>query len=195
MSSTNSRPTIRRLDNESLCGHTARMLGRWVYISSQLSMRLGYPLGGSHSFHNYPFIIRSGGLIDALGDQLGTRQVDEQGNVTLSCPGFNDRNFNPRQTGYPQGGDQDYLRKLARDTSPEKLEQWYNEHAAVLFGGPASGRPGRLRQRRAVHRRRNLSVRAGQQKLRRLANTSIRRTPTQHPCCVPALSASSSRKK
>ena len=30
--------------------------------------------------------------------------------------------------------DQDYLRKLARDTSPDELECWHNEHAAVLFG-------------------------------------------------------------
>ena len=35
----------------------------WMYLSSQLSLRLH----GMHSFHSYPWIIRSGGLIDALG--------------------------------------------------------------------------------------------------------------------------------
>lgn len=27
----------------------------------------------------------------------------------------------------------DYLRKLARDTEAEKLEKWYNRHAAALY--------------------------------------------------------------
>jgi hypothetical protein len=97
----------------------------WMYLSSQLSLRLH----GMHSFHSYPWIIRSGGLIDALGPEVAKRQVDDQGNITLQCQGFNDRNFHPRQTPC----DQDYLRKLARDTSPEELERWYNEQAAVLF--------------------------------------------------------------
>ena len=98
----------------------------WMYISSQLSLRLH----GKHSFHSYPWIIRAGGLVDALGPEVAQRQVDDDGNVTLECHGFNDRNLYPRQTPC----DQDYLRKLARDTSVDKLERWYNEHAAVLFG-------------------------------------------------------------
>jgi hypothetical protein len=97
----------------------------WMYLSSQLSLRLH----GMHSFHSYPWIIRSGGLVDALGPEVAQRQTDPQGNITLECQGFNDRNFYPRQTPC----DQDYLRKLARDTSPDELERWYNEHAAVLF--------------------------------------------------------------
>ena len=98
----------------------------WMYISSQLSLRLH----GKHSFHSYPWIIRAGGLVDALGPEVAQRQVDDDGNVTLECHGFNDRNLYPRQTPC----DQDYLRKLARDTSVDQLERWYNEHAAVLFG-------------------------------------------------------------
>ena len=59
----------------------------WFYLSSQLSLRLH----GMHSFHSYPWIIRSGGLIDALGPEVAQRRVDpESGNVELNCPGFND---------------------------------------------------------------------------------------------------------
>lgn len=99
----------------------------WMYLSSQLSLRLH----GMHSFHAYPWIIRSGGLIDALGPEVAHRQVDpESGNLEIHCEGFNDRNLYPRQTPC----DQDYLRKLARDTGPEELEAWYNRHVAALYG-------------------------------------------------------------
>ena len=67
----------------------------WMYLSSQLSLRLH----GMHSFRSYPWIIRSGGLIDALGPEVAQRRVDpESGNVELTCSGFNDRNLYPRQT-------------------------------------------------------------------------------------------------
>jgi hypothetical protein len=97
----------------------------WMYLSSQLSLRLH----GMHSFHSYPWIIRSGGLIDALGPEVARREVDDEGNLTISCQGFNERNFYPRQTPC----DQDYLRKVARDTESDRLERWYNEDAATLF--------------------------------------------------------------
>lgn len=97
----------------------------WMYISSQLAMRLH----GSHSFHSFPWIVRAGGLIDALGPDVARRQVDDDGHVELACAGFNNRNLYPRQTPC----DQDTLRKLARDTSADELEQWYNEHAASLY--------------------------------------------------------------
>jgi len=99
----------------------------WMYLSSQLSLRLH----GMHSFHTYPWIIRFGGLIDALGPEVARRQVDPQsGNMEIHCAGFNNRNLHPRQTPC----DQDYLRKLARDTGPEELEAWYNRHVAALYG-------------------------------------------------------------
>jgi hypothetical protein len=97
----------------------------WMYLSSQFSLRLH----GMHSFHSYPWIIRSGGLIDALGPEVARREVDDDGNLTIACHGFNERNFYPRQTPC----DQDYLRKLARDTESDELERWYNEQAATLF--------------------------------------------------------------
>ena len=98
----------------------------WIYLSSQLSLRLH----GQHSFHSYPLIVRSGGLIEALGPEVARREVDPQsGNVKLDCQGFNERNLYPRQTPC----DQDFLRKLARDTEPQKLEEWYNQHVAALY--------------------------------------------------------------
>ena len=98
----------------------------WFYLSSQLSLRLH----GQHSFHSYPLIIRAGGLIDALGPEVARREVDPQsGDVKLECEGFNDRNQHPRKTPC----DQDFLRKLARDTKPDELEDWYNRHAAAMY--------------------------------------------------------------
>ena len=99
----------------------------WMYVSSQLSMRLH----GSHSFHSYPLIIRAGGLIDALGPEIARRETDpETGQMSIWCAGFNDRNLEPRATPC----DQDYLRKLAKQTSPEQLEDWYNRYVAQLYG-------------------------------------------------------------
>ena len=98
----------------------------WMYVCSQLSLRLH----GQHSFHSYPLIIRAGGLVDALGPEVARRTVDsDSGNLTLQCVGFNDRNLYPRQTPC----DQDFLRKLARDTEPEKLEEWYNRHVVAVY--------------------------------------------------------------
>ncbi len=99
----------------------------WMYISSQLSLRLH----GSHSFHSYPLIIRAGGLIDALGPETARREVDtETGDLSIWCAGFNNRNLGPRATPC----DQDYLRKLAKHTEAQKLEDWYNQHVAQLYG-------------------------------------------------------------
>src|SRR5277367_3303979 len=98
----------------------------WMYLSSQLSMRLH----GQHSFHAYPLIIRSGGLLEALGPAVARREVDARtGNVTLDGPGFNGRNLYPRQTPCHQ----DFLRKFARDTQPDQLEDWYNRHVSKIF--------------------------------------------------------------
>ena len=99
----------------------------WMYVSSQLSLRLH----GSHSFHSYPLIIRAGGLVDALGPEVARREADpETGDIQLHCAGFNDRNLGPRNTPC----DQDYLRKLAKDTDAQKLQDWYNGSVATLYG-------------------------------------------------------------
>jgi len=99
----------------------------WMYVSSQLSLRLH----GSNSFHRFPLIVRAGGLIDALGPDVARREVDpETGDVSIRCAGFNGRNLGPRSTPC----DQDYLRKMAKETDAEKLEHWYNNHVAQLYG-------------------------------------------------------------
>jgi len=49
--------------------------------------------------------------------------------MSIQCRGFNTRNLGPRATPC----DQDYLRKLAKDTDAKKLEQWYNHHVAQLY--------------------------------------------------------------
>jgi hypothetical protein len=91
----------------------------WLYLASQISLRLH----GAAAYNAFPYVIRCGGLVDALGPQVGRRAVhpDTQ-DVTLACPGFNDKNRYDRQTPC----DQDFLRKFARATDAERLQQWFN---------------------------------------------------------------------
>jgi hypothetical protein len=98
----------------------------WMYVASNLSMRLH----GVHSFHAYPYVIRCGGMLNAFGPEVARKtKHPETGDVTLSCPGFNDKNSYDRQTPC----DQDYLRKLARTTRPEELHQWFNRDVMQVF--------------------------------------------------------------
>ena len=92
----------------------------WIYLASELSLKLH----GAQSYHAFPRILRSGGLIEALGPELGGRKTrhPETGDVTLACPGFNDKNDYDRQTPC----DQDFLRKFARDTDADGLHAWFN---------------------------------------------------------------------
>jgi hypothetical protein len=92
----------------------------WLYLASEISLKLH----GTESYHAFPRVLRSGGLIDALGPELGGRKTTHPGShdVTLSCPGFNRKNDYDRQTPC----DQDFLRKFARDTEVDRLHAWYN---------------------------------------------------------------------
>ena len=92
----------------------------WIYLSSELSLKLH----GAQSYHAFPRILRCGGLIEALGPELGGRKTrhPETSDVTLACPGFNDKNDYDRQTPC----DQDFLRKFARDTQTDLLHGWFN---------------------------------------------------------------------
>jgi hypothetical protein len=91
----------------------------WFYLSSNLSMRLH----GVHSFHSYPYIVRSGGMLQAFGPKVSKKTSHPQtGDVTLACEGFNEKNSYDRQTP----ADQDYLRKLSKDTDVKELERWFN---------------------------------------------------------------------
>ena len=92
----------------------------WIYLSSELTLKLH----GAQSYHAFPRILRCGGLIDALGPEMGGRKTPhpETGDVTLACPGFNDKNDYDRQTPC----DQDFLRKFAHDTNTDRLHAWFN---------------------------------------------------------------------
>jgi len=98
----------------------------WVYIASDLSMRFH----GVHPFHAFPYVVRSGGMIQAFGAKMGHKAVHPQtGDVSLACEGFNEKNTYDRQTPC----DQDYLRKMARRTEPELLETWFNRDVVGIF--------------------------------------------------------------
>lgn len=90
----------------------------WLYLASQISLKLH-----DASYNAFPYVLRSGGLITALGPRVGRKAVhpDTQ-DVTLACEGFNDKNTHDRQTPC----DADFLRKLARDTDAERLQAWFN---------------------------------------------------------------------
>jgi Transposase DDE domain len=98
----------------------------WVYIASNLSMRFH----GEHHFHAFPFLVRSGSLVEAFGPAMGHKATHpETGDITLCCEGFNEKNAYDRQTPC----DQDYLRKLARDTDADKLQTWFNRDVVGIF--------------------------------------------------------------
>jgi Transposase DDE domain len=99
----------------------------WIYLASELSLKLH----GAQSYHAFPRILRSGGLIEALGPEMGGRKTrhPETGDVTLACPGFNDKNDYDRQSPC----DQDFLRKFAHDTKADLLHAWFNREVPRLL--------------------------------------------------------------
>lgn len=100
----------------------------WIYLASQISLRLH----GQHSYSTYPFVLHCGGLRDALGP--GQAKLTEEpgaGRRRLSCKGFNKKNHYERTTPC----DQDFLRKLAKDTRPEALMGWFGTAVAKYLSG------------------------------------------------------------
>lgn len=98
----------------------------WVYIASDISMRFH----GVHQFHAFPYVVRSGGMVNAFGPAMGLKATHpETGDVTLSCGGFNNKNEYDRQTPC----DQDHLRKMAKKTDAALLTQWFNRDAVGIF--------------------------------------------------------------
>ena len=92
----------------------------WMYLASNLAMRLH----GVHSFQRYPYVVRCGGMLNAFGPEVAHKaEHPETQDVTVRCAGFNHKNTYDRQTPC----DQDTLRKLARDTRPERLQAWFNQ--------------------------------------------------------------------
>jgi len=98
----------------------------WFYVASNLSMRLH----GVHAFDAFPMVIRSGGMLQAFGPQAGRKIAHpETGDTTIRCEGFNQKNHYDRQTPC----DQDYLRKVAKDTDAQALMRWFGEDGVRMF--------------------------------------------------------------
>ena len=98
----------------------------WAYIAGDISMRFH----GVNQFNAFPYVVRSGGMINAFGPTMGHKAVHPQtGDITLSCQGFNKKNKYDRQTPV----DQDYLRKMARRTDAELLTTWFNRDVVGIF--------------------------------------------------------------
>jgi hypothetical protein len=98
----------------------------WFYIGSQLSMRLH----GVHSYSAYPTVVRTGGMLNALAPKLSrSAPHPDTEDAAIACEGFNHKNHYDRQTPC----DQDFLRKLGRDTHAEELMQWFNHDVSRVF--------------------------------------------------------------
>lgn len=98
----------------------------WFYMASSISMKFH----GVNSFNQYPFVIRCGGMMTALGPEVGTKALNpSDGKLTIYCRGFNDKAEHDRQTPC----DKDFLRKLARDTRATRLLAWYNQDVARVM--------------------------------------------------------------
>lgn len=98
----------------------------WVYIASDISMRFH----GVHSFNAFPYVVRSGGMVNAFGPAMGHKAVHpETKDVTLSCSGFNKKNEYDRQTPC----DPDHIRKTAKRTDAELLTTWFNRGVVGIF--------------------------------------------------------------
>ena len=98
----------------------------WAYIAGDISLRFH----GVNQFHAFPYVVRSGGMINAFGPEMGHKVTHPQtGDVTLSCRGFNKKNEYDRQTPV----DQDYLRKTAKRTDAEQLMTWFNRDVVDIF--------------------------------------------------------------
>lgn len=122
----NRRGLLQRLAETYPLRRKKQEVPIWLYVASDLSLRLH----GMQSFHGYPLVIRSGGLLNALGPQVGRKVLHPQTHqMTLHCPGFNHKNHYERQTPC----DQDWLRKIARATASDKLLLWYNTELPRLL--------------------------------------------------------------
>jgi len=98
----------------------------WFYVASNLSMRLH----GEHSFNAFPLVVRCGGMLNALGPKVGRKVVHpDTGDVTVACEGFNKKNHYDREAPC----DQDYLRKVSKDTDADALTRWFCDDVVRLF--------------------------------------------------------------
>jgi hypothetical protein len=128
------REVLQKLADTYPSPHKKHDVPLWVYIASDISMRFH----GVHRFHAFPYGVRSGGMIQAFGPAMGHKVMHPQtglpvlwqtGDVSLCREGFNDKNDYDRQTPC----DQDYLRKLARQTDAQALQSWFNREVVGIF--------------------------------------------------------------
>ncbi len=98
----------------------------WFYIAGELSMRLH----GVHSFHAFPMVVRTGGMLNAFSPKAGHTAIHpDTKDITIACEGFNRKNHYDRETPC----DHDFLRKLAKDTDADALMQWFNHDITRIF--------------------------------------------------------------
>lgn len=96
----------------------------WVYLSSEIALKIN----ARHGFKAFPYVLPCGGLRDAFGPAQveGKRR---EGAARDRWAGFNAKNAYAR----PSPCDADYLRKMARDTEPERLQAWHNHFVAAYY--------------------------------------------------------------
>lgn len=122
----NNRGLLQKLSKTYPLKRKKEEVPLWLYIASDISLRLHK----MQSFHSYTLVIRTGGLLNALGPKVGKKVIHPKtGQVTLQCPGFNNKNTYERETPC----DQDWLRKMARATPSGKLLIWYNREMPRLI--------------------------------------------------------------
>lgn len=122
----NGRGLLQKLSETYPLRRKKQEVPMWLYVASDISLRLH----GMQSFHSYPLVVRTGGLINALGPKVGKKVIQPKtGQMTLHCPGFNSKNKYDRETPC----DQDWLRKVARSTPADKLMTWYNTQIPQLL--------------------------------------------------------------
>ena len=98
----------------------------WFYVANNLSMRLH----GVHSFNAFPMVVRCGGMLNAFGPRAGRKVIHpDTGDVTIASEGFNKKNHYDREAPC----DQDFLRKMAKDTDAEALMRWFCDDVAKVF--------------------------------------------------------------
>ena len=100
----------------------------WVYLSAELTLKLH----GANGFSALPYVLHCGGLKDALGPpQVKNVKDAERDEYQLEWEGYNQKNLYPRRTPC----DQDFVRKLARSTDPQRLEFWFGSALPQLYRG------------------------------------------------------------
>ena len=90
----------------------------WLYLASELTLRLH----GAMGFGAYPYVLHCGGLLRALGPrQVEHKRDPDSGECRPVLRGYNHKNHYARATPC----DRDFLRKMAKDTRPQALQDWF----------------------------------------------------------------------